>query len=195
MLVSLPLIWNFGFRDTQKIRVMVFLNPELDKSHTGYQAYLARNAIGAGEFIGRQLENSSQARYSIVPERHTDFIFTVIAERTGFVGCILLISLYAFILFRCFYIASKAQDRYGEYMVAGFSAMIMFHFIENIGMCIGILPITGIPLPFVSYGGTAMIANYAAIGIILSVSVSGYSSGSDPPGDKRKAQSDAAIRQ
>ena len=178
LIISLPLVWNNFLRDVQKMRIMVFLNPDLDKSNAGYQPNLARSAIGAGELLGRQVDGNTQFRYSIVPERQTDFIFTVIAERTGFIGCVLLISLYAFILLRCFYIASKARDRYGEFMVAGLTAMIMFHFIENVGMCIGILPITGIPLPFISYGGTSMITNYIAIGIILSVSVTRDSPGS-----------------
>ena len=96
----------------------------------------------------------------------------------GFIGCVILISLFVFILLRCFYIASKANDRYGEFMVAGLSAMIMIHFVENVGMCIGLTPITGIPLPFISYGGTAMITNYIAVGIILSVSVTRDAPGS-----------------
>ena len=168
---SLPLLWVYVLRDWQKMRIMVFLNPELDKSGISWQPNLARSAIGAGELMGRTLESPAQSRYSQVPERHSDFIFTAIAEHTGFIGCVLLIILFVFILLRCLYIASKACDRYGEFMVAGLSAMMMFHFIENVGMCIGLLPITGIPLPFISYGGTAMISNYLGIGIILSVSV------------------------
>ena len=170
-LVSLPVLWTFFMRDVQKMRVMVFLNPELDKSNTGYQPSLARAAIGAGELFGSSAENPMLNKFSIVPARHTDFIFTVIAEKTGFVGSVALIALYVFILLRCFYIASKAHSKYGSFMATGLAAMLMFHFIENIGMCIGIMPITGIPLPFVSYGGTAMITNLVAIGIILSVSV------------------------
>lgn len=176
-LVSLPLLWTYVLRSYQKIRIMIFLNPDLDKTNMGYQPNLARSAIGAGELIGRQIDAPSQARYSIVPDRHTDFIFTVIAEKTGFIGCVLFILLFVVILLRCFYIASKAHDRYGSFMATGLAAMIMFHFIENVGMCIGLMPITGIPLPFVSYGGTAMITNFVAIGIILSVSVT-----RDPPG-------------
>lgn len=174
--VSLPLLWTFVLRDVQKMRIMIFLNPELDKTNTGYQPTLARAAIGAGELFGRQTDAASQARYSIVPARHTDFIFTVIAEKTGFVGCALLIIMYLVIILRCFYIASRAHDKYGEYMAVGLAGMLMFHFVENVGMCIGILPITGIPLPFVSYGGTSMITNFIAIGIIQSVSVT-----RDPP--------------
>jgi rod shape determining protein RodA len=170
-IVALPVMWFNVISDVQKMRVISFLNPELDKSNTGYQPSLARAAISAGELFGSQTADLAQARFAAVPERQTDFIFTVIAERAGFIGCVALILLYLFILLRCLYIASKAQDRYGEFMVAGLTAMIMFHFIENIGMCVGLMPVTGIPLPFVSYGGTAMIANYIAIGIILSVSV------------------------
>ena len=181
-IASLPLIWSNVLSDIQKMRIMVFLNPELDKSNIGWQPNLSRSAISAGEFIGRQLDNPLQARYSIIPYRQTDFIFTAIAEHTGFVGSVLLILLYVFILLRCFFIASKACDRYGEFMVVGLTSMMMYHFIENVGMCIGLMPITGIPLPFISYGGTAMIANFAAIGIILSVSVT-----RDAPGVNKNA--------
>jgi len=179
MIIALPIVWNNFLRDIQKMRIMVFLNPELDKTNIGYQPNLARSAIRAGGLIGNAVDSPSQARYALVPERHSDFIFTVLAERAGFVGSVLVIALYMFILLRCFYIASKAQDRYGEFMVAGFAAMIMIHFVENVGMCIGLMPITGIPLPFFSYGGTAMITNYVAVGVILSVSVT-----RDAPGVK-----------
>ena len=170
-IASLPFLWTYVLKDFQRMRVVVFLNPELDTSNHGFQANLARSAVKAGELFGRQLENPAQARYSIVPARHSDFIFTAIAENAGFIGCVLLIALYLFIILRCLYIAANACDKYGEFMVIGLTAMLMYHFIENIGMCIGLLPITGIPLPFISYGGTSMIANYIAIGIILSVSV------------------------
>jgi len=171
LIASLPMLWMFVLRDKQKMRIMIFLNPELDKANTGWQPLLARSAIGAGELFGRQVDNPSAAHYSVIPARHTDFIFTVIAEKTGFFGCVLLILLYLFVLLRCLYIASKARDSYGSYMASGLTAMLMFHFIENIGMNIGIMPVTGIPLPFISYGGTSIITNFIAIGIILSVSV------------------------
>ncbi|MDR3121468.1 MAG: rod shape-determining protein RodA [Clostridiales bacterium] len=170
-LVSLPLLWVFVLKDYQKMRIVSFLNPELDITNTGYQANLARSAIGAGELFGRQLEDAGASRFSVVPTRHTDFIFTVVAEKVGFVGCVLFILLFVLILLRCYYVAASARDRYGSFMVTGLASMLAFHFIENISMCIGLMPITGIPLPFVSYGGTSMITNYIAIGIILSVSI------------------------
>ena len=106
-----------------------------------------------------------------MPIKDSDFIFTVVGEELGFIGSVTVILLLLFILLRCIYIAKNAREPFGAFLVTGIAAMFAFHFIENIGMCIGLLPITGIPLPFVSYGGTAMIANYIAVGIVLSVSM------------------------
>ena len=106
-----------------------------------------------------------------MPEKQTDFIFSVIGEELGFVGSILVIALVFFILFRCIYIAINSRDAYGSYMVIFIASMLGFHFMENIGMCIGVLPVTGIPLPFVSQGGSSLVANYLNIGILLSVSI------------------------
>ena len=170
-LVSLPLLWFFYLSDYQKMRFMTFLNPELDKLGKGLQVIRSKTAISAGQLFGRQIENVAQAEFAKVPARSTDFIFTVIAEKVGFVGSALFVILIVFVMLRCFYIASKAKDHYGSFMVVGLASMMLFHNIENIGMCLGIVPVTGIPLPFVSQGGTAMITNYIAIGIILSVSM------------------------
>ena len=171
VLASLPFLWFFVMGEYQKMRILTFLNPELDRMGKGLQVIRSKTAIGAGQLFGRQIEDVSQAQFARVPARATDFIFTAIAEKAGFIGSVAFVLLIVLVLVRCFYIASKARDRYGSYMVVGMTGMLAFHFVENIGMCLGILPVTGIPLPFVSQGGTAMIANYFAVGIILSVSM------------------------
>ncbi|MDR1440171.1 MAG: rod shape-determining protein RodA [Clostridiales bacterium] len=168
---SLPILWMFVLRDLQKMRIMTFLNPDLDTLNSGFQVLQSKAAIGAGQLFGRELGDLGQARFVQVPEFLNDFIFTVIAEKTGFFGSAAFMLLIVFILLRCYYIASKARDRYGAFMVVGLASMLAFHYVENIGMCVGLLPVTGIPLPFVSSGGTAKVANFVAIGIILSVSM------------------------
>jgi rod shape determining protein RodA len=171
VIAAIPLLWFFVLENYQKMRILTFLNPELDKQDKGWQVTRSKIAIGSGQGFGRVFDNSSPSQFSQVPERDTDFIFTVIGEKLGFIGCTVFVLLIVFFLLRCAYIASKANDSYGSFMVIGLTGMMAIHFIENIGMCIGIMPVTGIPLPFVSKGGSSMITNYTAIGIILSVSM------------------------
>ena len=168
---AVPLLWTFVLADYQKMRVLTFLNPELDKHDGGWQVIRSKAAVGAGQLFGRNLDDSVQSQFSRVPAVETDFIFAAMGEKLGFIGCVLFVLLIMFMLLRCVYLASKASDQFGSFQVIGLTGMMAFHFIENIGMCIGILPVTGIPLPFVSRGGSSMLTNYVALGIILSVSM------------------------
>jgi rod shape determining protein RodA len=127
----------------------------------------AKRAIGSGQMYGKGLFNG----VTTVPEQKNDMIFTVIGEQLGFIGAVIIITLIFFMLFRCIYIAKNSRDLFGSYLIIGLTGMMGFHFLENIGANLGLLPLTGIPLPFISYGGTAMITNYLAIGIMLSVSM------------------------
>ncbi|MCL2164598.1 MAG: rod shape-determining protein RodA [Oscillospiraceae bacterium] len=170
-IAALPVLWIYVLRPYQKMRILTFLNPELDRQGRGWQVIRSKIAIGAGQLYGRNAGSSTASLFSQVPERDTDFIFSVVGEKLGFVGCALFILLVVFLLLRCVYISSKSRDYYGSFMVIGLTAMMAFHFIENIGMSIGLAPVTGIPLPFVSRGGTAMFTNFTALGIILSVSM------------------------
>ena len=170
-LAALPFAWFFVLSPFQKMRILVMLNPGLDPTNAGYQILQSLNAIGAGQLFGAGIASPAQSRFSRVPARANDFLFSVIAENLGFFGAAAMILLYVFVLLRGYHIAATARDRFGSYMSAGLTSMLAIHVIENIGMCIGIMPISGIPLPFASQGGTAMIANYAAIGILLSVSM------------------------
>ena len=173
-----PVLWFFVIPEGSHIRnrILTFIFPEMDLQGSGLQVYRSKMTIGSGQIFGKglfhglQTQNSS-AVSNYVPEKQTDFIFSVIGEEMGFVGSMLVIAIIFFILLRCIYIAYKSRDAYGSYMVICITSMLGFHFIENIGMCVGVLPVTGIPLPFVSQGGSSLFANYMNAGILLSVSM------------------------
>lgn len=167
--VALPLIYNFVLSDFQKHRIMVFLNPELDKLGSGYNVIQSKIAVGSGGFFGKGYLNGTQNQLGFLPTKHTDFIFSVISEELGFVGAALVIIFLAVIIWRCIKTAMEAKTPFGRYIAVGVSAMFIFHSIENIGMCIGLTPVTGIPLPFFSYGGTSLLTNLVAVGLVLSV--------------------------
>lgn len=168
---SLPVLWLFVLQEHQKWRFKVFLDPDLDKAGKGFQVIRSKLAIGSGQIYGQGLFQGIQTQNNGVPVNQTDFIFTVIGEELGFIGSVAVLVIIFFILMRCLYIAKNSRDAYGSFVVVGLTGMMGFHFIENIGMCIGVLPVTGIPLPFMSQGGSAMVTNYIAIGIILSISM------------------------
>lgn len=169
-LASLPVLWLFLLQPHQKDRIMSFLSPEKYSKTISFQVTQSTMTIGAGQLTGNGLYNGIQTQNLGVPEKHTDFIFSVIGEEFGFIGCGVIIVLFLVILLRCLYIAKKSKDAYGSFLVIGIASMFFFHIAENIGMNIRLLPVTGIPLPFISYGGSSMITNFIAIGVILSVS-------------------------
>ncbi len=178
--VSAPFLWLFALPDHIKSRIQTFLNPELDLQGKGLQVYRSKMTIGSGQLFGKglfhglQTQNSSAVMQSSnfkVPFKQNDFIFSVVGEELGFIGSMIIIALIIFILFRCLHIARNSRDEYGTFVVMGIAAMFAFHFIENIGMNIGVLPVTGIPLPFMSQGGSALVTNYMSVGILLSVSM------------------------
>ncbi|MDQ2085277.1 FtsW/RodA/SpoVE family cell cycle protein [Herbivorax sp. ANBcel31] len=168
---AFPIAWMFILKGYQKDRLLSFIDPSSDIQGAAYQVNRAEMTVGSGRIWGQGLFSGTQSQSEFgVPVRESDFIFTVIGEELGFIGSALLISLIMFILFRCIYVALKSKDMYGSYVTIGLTAMLSFNFIQNIGMNIGILPVTGVPLPFVSAGGSAMVTYYIAIGIIMSVS-------------------------
>ncbi len=170
-LASTPFIWFFVLNDTRRGRIISFIYPELDPLGAGLNVSRSKCAIGSGQMFGKGLFDGIQTQNSSVPVKESDFIFSVIGEELGFIGSIVVILLIIFILVRCIYIAKNSRDAYGSFLVIGVAAMLAFHAFENIGMGIGILPVTGIPLPFVSSGGSALVTYYMAIGIVLSVSI------------------------
>lgn len=150
-ILSLPIIYNFldGY---QKDRIKNFLDPSRDIAGTGFQAMQGKIAIGSGKLTGRGLYKGIQTQNNFIPEKQTDYIFPVLAEELGFIGSSLLIALYTNMLYRFVKISENAKDPYGSYLVMGIASMFLIHIFENIGMTIGIMPVTGIPLPFMSHG-------------------------------------------
>ncbi len=169
--LSTPFLWKFALRPHQKKRILTYLFPESDPTDAGYQILHSKRTIGSGRLFGKGLYKGIQTQQGFVPVKESDFIFTVIGEELGFIGAVGVLLFIFFILLRCIHVARNSRDQFGSFLVTGLTGMLAFHFIENIGMTIGLLPIAGIPLPFVSAGGSAMISNYIAIGIVLSVSM------------------------
>ncbi len=167
-LVSLPVMWKL-LKPYQKDRILVFFNPELDPMGAGYHVIQSETAIGSGKFMGKGLFQGTQNNLGFIPERHTDFIFSVIGEELGLIGALLLLLLFAWLLLRCLHIARVSKDDYGMLICVGVMSMFLFHVLENIGMTIGLMPVTGIPLPFISYGGSSLLTNMAAVGLVLNV--------------------------
>lgn len=170
-IASLPFIWLFFLEDHQKDRIMTFINPAWDPSDKGYNVSQAKMAIGSGQLFGQGFQNGIQTQSKGVPVKESDFIFSVIGEEFGFIGSVIIVILSIFILVRLIQIAKNAPDTYGAFLVTGVAGLFAFHFFENIGMNLGLLPVTGVPLPFVSQGGSAVVTYYMALGIVLSVSM------------------------
>ena len=148
----------------------MFLNPGLEPLGSGYNAIQSKIAVGSGMLFGTGLLKGTQTQYGYLPVKTSDFIFSVISEEMGFIISALIVIIYTVLLVRIINVSRTAKDTYGSLVTIGIFGMIFFHFIENIGMTMGLLPITGIPLPFVSYGGSNLLTNFVAIGIVLSVS-------------------------
>jgi rod shape determining protein RodA len=177
-LVTLALVAVIGFtaalqlgviKDFQIQRLKTFLNPSNGTLTTDYNLHQSEIAIGAGGVIGRGYLKGTQTNLAFVPEQQTDFIFTVVGEEFGFVGAIVLLMLFLLVLWRAYRIAMTSRDPFGTYLAIGIAAMFSIQIFVNVGMTIGIMPITGIPLPFISYGGSALIADFIAIGLLSNV--------------------------
>jgi rod shape determining protein RodA len=180
--VALALFLHFQFNmwlpldDYQINRLTVFVNPYNDGQGgrgAGWNTIQSLVAIGSGGLTGKGLFNGTQVQLNFLPEHHTDFIYAVIGEELGFMGAAFIIVLYAILIIRSVVISFSARELYGSLLVIGISSMWLFHIFENIGMSIGLMPITGIPLPFLSYGGSSLITNMISVGLILSVNVRG----------------------
>ncbi len=162
-------LWNHVLREYQKNRLTSFLNPDSDLLGTGYHQYQSRIAIGAGEWFGWGLNKGPMTQLNFVPEQHTDFIFSAVGEEFGFIGCLILLSVFAVVCLRLLHIAQNAKDNFGSLLAIGVLSMIVFQTIINVGMNVGLAPVAGIPLPWMSYGGTAMLTNFISLGIVESV--------------------------
>ncbi|GAC1463196.1 MAG: rod shape-determining protein RodA [Chamaesiphon sp.] len=162
------ILWG-KLRDYQKERLILFLNPDQDPLGGGYHLIQSRIAIGAGEFWGRGLNHGTQTQLNFIPEQHTDFIFSAIGEELGFVGCICVLVVFWLLCLRLAILAQTAKDNFGSLLAIGVLSMLVFQVIINIGMTIGLAPVTGIPLPWISYGRSALLTNFIAIGIVESI--------------------------
>ena len=168
------LVWNFAMLDYQRNRVKTFLSPGSDPLNTGYQLQQSKIAVGSGMLIGRGYMQGTQSQLRFLPARHTDFIFAVLAEEWGFVGVTVVLALFTTYVLNGFAVALRARDRTAILMVTGFLSLFAFHVVYNTAMVVGLLPITGIPLPFVSYGGSFLVANFIAAGVILGIDFRRY---------------------
>ncbi|HBT83466.1 MAG TPA: rod shape-determining protein RodA [Desulfuromonas sp.] len=161
----------FLLRDYQKDRIRTFLDPERDPLGAGYHIIQSKIAIGSGGFFGKGFMQGTQSQLAFLPERHTDFAFSVFGEEWGFAGALFLLALYLLIIIWGIYIARSAGDRFGMFLAVGVTAMLFWHIVVNLGMVIGLLPVVGVPLPLFSYGGTSMVTTMAGVGILLNVSM------------------------
>jgi rod shape determining protein RodA len=164
----LPVSW-LVLKPYQKERILTFLDPDRDPLGKGYQVTQSRIAIGSGGLLGKGVFNGSQNILGFLPTRHTDFIFSVVGEELGFAGVFATLGLLAFIIFRSISHAQNARDNLGLFIVRGIVGIYFFHVIVNVGMVIGFMPTTGIPLPFLSYGGSSVLNAFVALGLVLSV--------------------------
>ncbi len=155
----------------QKQRIMTFLHPEKDPLGAGYHIIQSKIAVGSGGFLGKGFMAGTQSQLSFLPERHTDFAFSVFAEEWGFSGSLVLLLLYLFVIIWGIYIARRAADAFGMFLALGVVAMLFWHIVVNLGMVIGLLPVVGVPLPLFSYGGTSMITTMIGTGLLLNVSM------------------------
>ncbi len=168
--IALPLLYFFVLPSHAKARIDVFLNPELDPLGSGYNVIQSKLAIGSGKLFGMGLLKGNQTQMGYLYPKTTDFIYAVISEEMGFIIASLVIILSLWLLIRCIYISRTSKDKLGSLIAIGFFGMFLFYITENIGMTMGLLPITGVPLPFVSYGGSSMLTNMISIGILLNIS-------------------------
>ncbi|TSC65191.1 MAG: cell division protein, partial [Candidatus Doudnabacteria bacterium Gr01-1014_77] len=170
-LISFGGLWFFGFKDYQKQRILTFLHPLSDITNTGYNAYQSTVAVGSGQWFGKGVGFGTQSRLQFLPEYQTDFIFASASEELGFVGSSVILILYFILLFRLLVIYRISRDDLSRFVVIGIFFMIFGQVVINIGMNMGILPVTGIPLPFLSYGGSSLMTVAISMGIAEAVAV------------------------
>jgi rod shape determining protein RodA len=163
--------WNHGMKQYQKDRITSFLDPEHDKTGIGWHALQSQTAIGNGQVLGEGFMQGTQNQFGFLPDQFSDFPFAVFAEDWGFLGCLLLLSVYCFICVYAIHVASQAKDRFGAALATGVGALIFWHAVFNIGMAIGVLPVVGVTLPLFSYGGSSVVTTFVGLGLLMNVSM------------------------
>ncbi len=169
LVLVLPLGWHFALKDYQKARLVTFLDPGQDPQGSGYQVIQSKIAVGAGGMWGKGVTQGSQTKYRFLPVPHTDFIFSAFSEEHGFLGVVVMLGLYFVLLMQVVQNAQTAPDRAGMYLCMGVCALLLFHILVNIGMVVGRMPVTGIPLPLMSYGGSSILSFFVMLGLVNSV--------------------------
>lgn len=171
--VIFPFIWSFVLHSYQKMRILVLFNPSVDPYGSGYHVIQSKISIGSGGFVGQGLFAGTQSQLNFLPENHTDFIFSVIGEELGFIGAIFVLFLYFVLLYRTLMISrssgDSSGDSFGSLLACGIFSMWLFQIFINVGMTLGIMPVTGIPLPFMSYGGSALLMNLLCVGLLMNI--------------------------
>jgi rod shape determining protein RodA len=165
-LAALPLVWRYGLRDYQRERVLIFLNPEQDVMGSGYHITQSKITIGSGGFWGKGYLEGTQSHLNFLPEKQTDFIFTMIAEEFGMFGCLLLFALVMAILWQCYRTAFVSRNNFGRLLTLGIAVNFFVYFFINTAMVMGLLPVVGVPSPLLSYGGTSMLAILFGFGLV-----------------------------
>jgi rod shape determining protein RodA len=173
-LIAAPIIWNFGLKEYQKNRVLTFISPGRDPRGTGYNSIQSKIAVGSGKILGKGFRKGTQSQLEFLPERHTDFIFSVLSEEHGFIGSITTLGLFLILWLMSVRIAMQARDKAGALIVVGILAYMFWHVCVNMGMVIGLLPIVGAPLPLLSYGGSSLLTTMVGLGMISSVAYRRY---------------------
>lgn len=172
--VSLPLVYNFALKDYQKKRVVTFIDPSLDPKGSGYNSIQSRIAVGSGMLTGKGFMKGTQTQLNFLPEHHTDFIFSVFSEEHGFLGSIFLLALYVMLFLSGIRIATRSGNRLGVLLAVGCVAIFFWHTFVNMGMVLGLMPVVGVTLPFMSYGGTSMIVSFMLLGVLQSIALRRY---------------------
>lgn len=174
VVVLVPAMWSYVLKDYQKQRIVAFLNPEANLLGSGWHAHHARIAIGNGGWFGQGFMRGTQNQFNFLPDQHSDFPFAVFAEDWGFAGCIVLVSLYGFLVLWAVKVAATAKDRFGAVLAVGVGALIFWHAFFNLGMVTGLLPVVGVTLPLFSYGGSSVLTVLMGIGLLMNVSMRRY---------------------
>jgi rod shape determining protein RodA len=169
-----PAVWAFGMQDYQRDRIATFVSPERDPLGAGYQVRQSKIAVGSGALLGKGYGQGTQSQLRFLPARHTDFVFAVLAEEWGFLGVLMVLGCYSFYLWTGLRIATRARNRAGVLLAAGLLAALAAHLLYNTGMMIGMVPVTGIPLPFLSYGGSFMLFCFFVTGVLLGIDMRRY---------------------
>jgi rod shape determining protein RodA len=174
ILAAAPAGWSV-LHDYQRQRILTFLNPERDPLGAGYHTIQSKIAVGSGQIVGKGYLEGTQVHLQFLPERHTDFIFSVVAEEWGFLGAAVVLSLYALLILWGLDVAAKARDSFGRLLAVGVTSILFYQIVVNVGMVTGMLPVVGVPLPLFSYGGSSAITTYAVAGILLSIRMRRFS--------------------